>query len=308
MKARWIWTALFAVVVCVSCDKAETILPNPDDGNGNGGMTDMTDIEVIEYRIVEHTELSYITRSLLIMADTTSYEHSSSENKIRAATPTDLWKKLCKQINFETFSTIESSDLVMNETNRIFLVRTKTDNASVRNGYGEAYKQHAGFFGLLQEQMNLFQEEEDTAPIANPESKSDVEAIHYHCFGGMLGYDEQVTITPDSLSFSLFYFDISDNVFVLVRKELRKVMPDGLWDELLEKCDLSRYPKIKSGKSMLPVDGTDRIFTIRTKKKEYSVRNGYGAVFDMHYDFFNGMMELARTMQEEAQVTHNSKI
>jgi hypothetical protein len=297
MKARWIWAALFAVAVCVSCDRTGTALPDPDNGNGDGADYN---VEAIEYTLFGNYKLSHIRANLLIMEDTISYEQSPSENRIRVATPASLWKKLCEQVHFETFSTIESSDFVTNELNHVFLVRTKTGEATVRNGYGEAYKQHAGLFDLLQEQMNLFQEEEDTEPVANPESKRDVESISYHCFGGMLGYDEQLTVTPDSLSFSLFYMAIADKALVPVRKELRKVTPDGLWDELLDKCDLSRFPKIKNGRSMVPVDGTDQIFTVRTKKKEYSVRNGYGAVFYMHYDFFSGMLEVLQAMSEEA--------
>jgi hypothetical protein len=116
-------------------------------------------------------------------------------------------------------------------------------------------------------------------------------SISYRHFGGMMGYSEELTITEKTIH---YYYELAVKDET---KEINDATPNGLWSNLLNKCDLETFAKIKSGNSNRPVDGLDQVFTIKTKEKEFSIVNGYGNEYEQLYDFFESIMKQIQQYQ-----------
>lgn len=103
--------------------------------------------------------------------------------------------------------------------------------------------------------------------------------LTYKQYGGMLGLQETLTITQDSILYSyLIYSGVAD--IYDSRQQSEPTLPE-VWARLMEEFDLATFIKIKDGGSFLEVDGTDIQLTIATSLGiEYSFVNGEE---DKHY-------------------------
>jgi hypothetical protein len=118
----------------------------------------------------------------------------------------------------------------------------------------------------------------------------------------MMGYSEELTITEKTIH---YYYEV---IVKGETKEINDAIPNGLWSNLLNKCDLETFAKTKSGDSNRPVDGLDQVFTIKTKEKEFSVVNGYGNEYEQLYDFFEIIVEQMQQYQTNEIVLLTSRL
>jgi Fe-S cluster biosynthesis and repair protein YggX len=118
--------------------------------------------------------------------------------------------------------------------------------------------------------------------------------ISYRHFGGWLGISENLTITADSIHYSYGSYYPNDE-----EKEIHEAISKELWENLVNKCDLEIFAKIRSGESQLPVDGTDQKFTIKTKERELSVLNVFVGESEQLYEFFDLIVEQVSLFREK---------
>jgi hypothetical protein len=85
--------------------------------------------------------------------------------------------------------------------------------------------------------------------------------------GGEMGYSLATTITKDSIIHE-FYLAAKDSSKII------KVKNDSvLWQNETKALRLKEISKIKSGKSMQPMDGLDEIITIESNQKPIVIMN-----------------------------------
>jgi hypothetical protein len=95
-----------------------------------------------------------------------------------------------------------------------------------------------------------------------------IKSILISTYGGEMGYSQSLKVTSDSL-----YFDLSlaiDSVKKRNETKLNKFYP---LENFIDSNELLSFYKISSGKSRLPIDGTDTAIIIETEKNKYSVIN-----------------------------------
>lgn len=128
--------------------------------------------------------------------------------------------------------------------------------------------------------------------------EEEVLSVSYLHSGGMNGFFLEMTFTAKTTHFHHQYYDTGDN-FKKKEVEVNKTTPNKLWKSLLDKCDLDILEKVKSGKSYIPVDGTDEVFTVKIKEKELSFTNGYGVEYEQIHDFIDIIEEQVQQYQSK---------
>ncbi|GHT04222.1 hypothetical protein FACS189423_06570 [Bacteroidia bacterium] len=127
--------------------------------------------------------------------------------------------------------------------------------------------------------------------ISGTPAENEIVCIEYHTYGGW-GYDEKLSITPDSIHYHF------SSPFNTDRKERHTVTPKILWEDLLSKYDESLFKQIKNGKVTSPVDGIDTKYIIKTKSEEISITNGYGEEYDQMHAFFESIEKILKDNRE----------
>ncbi len=98
---------------------------------------------------------------------------------------------------------------------------------------------------------------------SNPQS---IDKISYNCVGGETGGYANVEITKDSLNGTIG----SPNKKITIKEEIRKTF----WDSLTKSITLDDFKKIKTGRSVVHIDGIDVSVKIETGEDSCSFLNG----------------------------------
>lgn len=149
-------------------------------------------------------------------------------------------------------------------------------------------------FGACKNSRNTKEETNNEKNMTDTE----VAQIAYKHYGGMAGLSTTLSITDGSTCYSY-------SLHIDKESARRCDMPttDAIWQKLLSELDLSTFQKIKSGGSLLPVDGTDREFTIiLTSGEEYSFINGED---DKHFKKLQPFFDQLTTILDEC---HNNSL
>jgi hypothetical protein len=111
--------------------------------------------------------------------------------------------------------------------------------------------------------------------------KEEIIQISYVGYGGEFGWYSSFIITKDSI---YYYENIA--AYKKQGKKYAAATSAELWEELLKACNLNTFAQIKSGKSLLYIDGSDQTFTVETNKRKLSFTNGHEMGFRKLKDFF----------------------
>lgn len=101
-----------------------------------------------------------------------------------------------------------------------------------------------------------------------PHSMEKIKSVSISTFGGERGYFQSLIITPDTL-----YYESGSSVNTADNKSRKKNNSRYKFEDIISANQLSSFSNITSGKSLLPVDGSDTEITIKTDIYEVSVRN-----------------------------------
>lgn len=101
-----------------------------------------------------------------------------------------------------------------------------------------------------------------------PHSMEKIKSVSISTFGGERGYFQSLIITPDTL-----YYESGSSVNTADNKSRKKNNSRYKFEDIISANQLSSFSNITSGKSLLPVDGSDTEITIKTAISEVSVRN-----------------------------------
>lgn len=93
-----------------------------------------------------------------------------------------------------------------------------------------------------------------------------INSISYHSGGGEMGAYTKIEITKDSIN-GMF---MNPNKKIIIKEKTRKT----LWDSLTSSATLNDFKQIKSGKSVVHVDGIDISVKIETAMESYVLLNG----------------------------------
>lgn len=93
-----------------------------------------------------------------------------------------------------------------------------------------------------------------------------INRISYNSVGGEAGGYANVALTKDSINGTIG----SPNVKIIIKEKMQKT----LWDSLTKSATLDDFKKIKSGKSVISIDGIDTTIKIETDEESYSLLNG----------------------------------
>ncbi len=96
----------------------------------------------------------------------------------------------------------------------------------------------------------------------------EIKSISISTFGGERGYFQSLVITPDTM-----YYELGSSVDPANNKSIKKVNNKHKLEDLISANQLTSFSNITSGKSLLPVDGTDTEIMIKTDSSEFKVRN-----------------------------------
>lgn len=97
-------------------------------------------------------------------------------------------------------------------------------------------------------------------------SSQSINSISYHSGGGEMGGYTKIEITTDSIN-GMF---INPNKKIIIKEKTRKT----LWDSLTKSATLNDFKQIKSGKSVVHIDGIDISVKIETALESYVLLNG----------------------------------
>ena len=121
----------------------------------------------------------------------------------------------------------------------------------------------------------------------------------YRHWGGWSGLDENLKITKNYTFYSITYKVLGENSKNVEYSDNIKTSRE-VWNVLEKSFDLETFNKIQSGKSSIPLDGRDAMFSVIIKGKEYSFFNGYD---DEHYkqmqEFFDAMYEQIKYFEDK---------
>jgi len=95
-----------------------------------------------------------------------------------------------------------------------------------------------------------------------------IKSISISTFGGERGYFQSLIITPDTL-----YYELGSSIDPANNKSIKKMNSQYKFEDLISANQLTSFSNITSGKSQLPVDGTDTEITVKTDSSEFKVRN-----------------------------------
>lgn len=93
-----------------------------------------------------------------------------------------------------------------------------------------------------------------------------INSISYNFAGGETGHYIKIEITKDSIN-GMFE---SLNQRVIIKEKT----PKNTWDSLTHSITLENFKEIKSGKSLLEIDGTNVSIKVETDTDSYSFLNG----------------------------------
>ena len=101
-----------------------------------------------------------------------------------------------------------------------------------------------------------------------PHKVEKIKSISISTFGGERGYFQSLVITPDTL-----YYELGSSVDTANNKSIKKINSQYKFEDIVSENQITSFAKITSGKSFLPVDGTDTEITVKTDGSDYKVRN-----------------------------------
>lgn len=93
-----------------------------------------------------------------------------------------------------------------------------------------------------------------------------INSISYHSGGGEMGGYTKIEISKDSIN-GMF---INPNKKIIIKEKTRKT----LWDSLTNSATLNDFKQIKSGESVVHIDGIDISVKIETALESYVLLNG----------------------------------
>lgn len=105
--------------------------------------------------------------------------------------------------------------------------------------------------------------------ISSTVKQEEITSVKLSQYGGMLGFNQTIFITKDSITRETSMTAQNDSV----KKEKLANTPAN-WEALNSSLNLNDFRKIKNGNSNLPVDGTDQKIVINTKTTSDSIING----------------------------------
>lgn len=106
----------------------------------------------------------------------------------------------------------------------------------------------------------------------NPDEE--ITGVSYEVYSGERGKSFAVYVSKDSIKrFSYSTGDADSTI------QAKKISP-AEWEKVKGLFSLSNFKKVDDGKSNAPVDGTDEIFQVYTKTKNYRFTNGMSDYFD----------------------------
>ena len=104
--------------------------------------------------------------------------------------------------------------------------------------------------------------------------KQGAEAVTLLTYGGQMGYFQSLKVTDDSLFFTLTVgTDSTKNRRQIIRNDSYKI------NDIITSSDVEKFSRLRSGKSYLPVDGTDTDIIIEKKQQKFKVTNGTDSIW-----------------------------
>jgi hypothetical protein len=89
--------------------------------------------------------------------------------------------------------------------------------------------------------------------------------------GGGRGGSVNLDITKDSIIYKSINRDANER---FVEKKRHWANTPGKWNMLCNTLNIDLFRNVKSGSSMLYIDGADTFYSVKTNKAEYSLLNG----------------------------------
>lgn len=122
---------------------------------------------------------------------------------------------------------------------------------------------------------------------ANQVQKTEkIQSVSISTYGGQMGYHQSLKLTADTL-----YYDIGSRLDTLGNKIIKKLNTQYKLEDIIATNQLDNFSKITSGKSRLPVDGSDTAITIKTDSAEFKVINGNGDLVAVIVANLNAIIE-----------------
>jgi hypothetical protein len=151
MKTCQILIAFAVAALCVSCEK------NSPWATGIISIQYLRfggDPGTIEQLTFGRDSIRYYSHSVMFEGETAR----TVEKEHSVATPAALWQQLTSLCDLSVFSEITDGESrrPVDGLDVIHTVSTATGAHIVTNGYGENYERLAGFFNLVQEQVDAF--------------------------------------------------------------------------------------------------------------------------------------------------------
>ncbi len=115
-----------------------------------------------------------------------------------------------------------------------------------------------------------------------------VKSISIGSYGSWQGNHRLMKITKDSI-----YYDFGSRANPGEEKRISKINQSYDLKNLIKAEQIADFFKIKSGKSRLPVDGSDRTITVVSGNTSYTVTNGWDS------EIFKNISEKLEAIQEK---------